>query len=130
MSAKKPAHGAMRQAIDVRIGQRELLVGELVYAKAGPREYSEFAYGKAWLENPEKFEVSPHLALVPGYTSRKAPSRDDSCFPLALADTGRRSPAQPGISPCWQRPVAACAGVRPESLSRQRPGIEDMALGG
>jgi serine/threonine-protein kinase HipA len=87
VSAKKLAPGTIRQAIDVRIGQRELLVGELVYAKAGPREYSEFAYGEAWLENPEKFEVSPDLALVPGYASRKALSKDDSCFPFAFADT-------------------------------------------
>jgi len=87
VSAKKSGPGTIRQAIDVRIGQRELLVGELVYAKAGPREYSEFAYSSAWLENPEKFEVSPDLELVPGYKSRKAPAKDDSCFPFAFADT-------------------------------------------
>jgi serine/threonine-protein kinase HipA len=117
VSARKPAPGTLRQAVDIRIGQRALPVGELVYAKAGPRVYSEFAYSTAWLENPDRFEVSPDLALVPGYTSRKAPSRDDSCFPAAFADT------EPDA---WGRRVINRAHAKARKVDKTLPALTEF----
>jgi serine/threonine-protein kinase HipA len=63
------------------------MLGELSYVKDGAREYSAFAYDKAWLSDPARFEVSPDLPLRVGHVTRRAPSKDDSCFPFALADS-------------------------------------------
>jgi serine/threonine-protein kinase HipA len=73
--------------LDVCLGQAGVPVGKLVYVKDGPREFSQFAYRDEWLANPVAFDVSPDLSRVLGYQLRKAPSKDDSCFFLALADT-------------------------------------------
>jgi serine/threonine-protein kinase HipA len=78
---------ATKQQVTVCIGKAGQIVGQLTYVKEGAREYSAFAYSNAWLSDPARFEVSPGLALVTGHQSRRAPSSDDSCFPLALADT-------------------------------------------
>jgi len=63
------------------------MLGELSYVKDGTREYSAFAYDKVWLSDPARFEVSPDLPLRAGHVTRRAPSKDDSCFPFALADS-------------------------------------------
>ncbi len=73
--------------LDVCIGKAGLPVGELSYVKDGAREYSVFAYGQDWLRHPSRFAVSPDLALAPGHQVRKPPTKDDSRFFLALADT-------------------------------------------
>ncbi len=73
--------------LDVCLGQAGTPVGKLIYVKHGPREFSQFAYREEWLTNPLAFDLSPDLSRVLGYQLRKAPSRDDSCFFLALADT-------------------------------------------
>lgn len=78
---------ANKQQVTVCIGKTGQIVGQLTYVKEGSREYSAFAYDNTWLSDPARFEVSPDLALVTGHQSRRAPSRDDSCFHLALADT-------------------------------------------
>jgi serine/threonine-protein kinase HipA len=73
--------------VGVCIGKSGHLIGELTYVKNGAREYSAFAYENAWLTDPERFEVSSDLPLVEGHMTRRAPSKDDSCFHFALADT-------------------------------------------
>jgi serine/threonine-protein kinase HipA len=76
-----------KQQVDVCIGKSGLLVGRMTYAKAGAREFSSFAYDPSWLAHADRFEVSPDLPLILGHQAHKAPSRDDSCFHAALADT-------------------------------------------
>lgn len=73
--------------LDVCVGQAELAAGKLVYQKDGPREFSQFAYNEEWLRREDFFDISPDLQSVLGYQLRKAPSKDDSHFFLALADT-------------------------------------------
>lgn len=85
---KQPRAGSTAKVeLDVCLGQAGTPVGKLVYLKDGPREFSQFAYREEWLANPIAFDLSPDLSRVRGYQLRKAPSRDDSCFFLALADT-------------------------------------------
>ena len=69
------------------MGRAALQVGELALIRDGRREYSAFAYGRSWLGQVERFEISPDLPLREGYVMRRAPSGEDSPFPLALADT-------------------------------------------
>jgi serine/threonine-protein kinase HipA len=62
-------------------------LGDLTYSKEGRREHSTFAYDTSWLSNKVRFAVSPDLPLVDGNQFRKAPSKDDSIFHFAFADT-------------------------------------------
>lgn len=89
--------------LDVCLGQAGTPVGKLIYVKDGPREFSQFAYREEWLTNPLAFDLSPDLSRVLGYQLRKAPSRDDACFFLALADTAPDS---------WGRRVIARAHAK------------------
>jgi hypothetical protein len=81
----KPATSIQR--VDVCVGKAGVLAGHLGYAKQGQREFSTFAYDTQWLASPSRFEVSPDLPLVAGFQARRAPSKADSIFHLALADT-------------------------------------------
>lgn len=76
-----------RQQASVWVGRAALEVGELSLIRDGRREYSAFAYSRSWLARAERFEISPDLPLREGYFTRRAPSGEDSPFPLALADT-------------------------------------------
>jgi len=78
---------AVKQTVKVALGKAALPVGTLTYSKDGGREFTAFAYDDAWLAAVDRFELSPDLALVEGHQFRKAPSKDDSIFPFALADT-------------------------------------------
>jgi len=86
LNQKKPAFAAS-QSVNVRLGQQALVLGDLIYTKAGPREFSNFAYSDAWLAHPDRFMISPDLELTPGFKPRKALTKHDSCFPFAFADT-------------------------------------------
>lgn len=81
----KPATSIQR--VDVCVGKAGVLAGHLSYAKQGQREFSTFAYDTQWLTSPSRFEVSPDLPLMAGFQARRAPSKADSIFHLALADT-------------------------------------------
>ena len=81
----KPA--TRTQRVEVCVGKAGVLAGQLTYAKQGQREFSTFAYDAQWLVNPSRFEVSADLPLVAGFQARRAPSKADSIFHLALADT-------------------------------------------
>lgn len=73
--------------LEICIGKAELPSGKLTYAKDGQREFTQFAYREEWLAAPGFFDISPDLERTAGYQIRKPPSKDDSPFFLALADT-------------------------------------------
>ncbi len=81
------ARATTRQEASVWIGRAAAEVGELALIRDGRREYSVFAYGRSWLAHADRFEISPDLPLREGHFTRRAPSAEDSPFPLALADT-------------------------------------------
>ena len=76
-----------KEKISVCIGEADQQVGTLIYTKQGARENTSFAYSEGWLNSANRFKVSPELELVTAHQSRKAPSKVDSPFPFALADT-------------------------------------------
>jgi len=77
----------IQQTVQVALGEAALSLGPLTYGKDGKREYSTFAYGESWLSDASRFEISPDLPLIAGHQFRKAPSKEDSIFPFAFADT-------------------------------------------
>lgn len=79
--------GPVRKTLDVFLGQAENPLGRLIFVKDGQREFSQFAYSPAWLSHPRCFDVSPDLSRVMGYQLNKPPTKNDSCFLGALADT-------------------------------------------
>src|SRR5690349_2429451 len=101
-SARKPP-ATNQVELDVFLGASEWAVGKLVYARTGPREFSQFAYREGWLSDARYFDISPDLAKTVGYQVRKAPTKDDSTFFFALADT------EPDA---WGRRVIARAHAR------------------
>ena len=76
-----------RTSLEVCLGRVEQPLGRLIYAKNGPREFSQFTYSEPWLANPLFFDISPDLRRQVGHQLRKPPSKNDSCFFLALADS-------------------------------------------
>ncbi len=95
--------GALRKQVEVVVGKSAQQVGTLLYVKDGAREYSTFSYADSWLADAStRFQVSPELPLDAGYVHRKG-TRDDSCFPFALADTAPDA---------WGRRVIARAHAR------------------
>ena len=78
---------AIRTTLEVCLGKLEKPFGKLIYVKDGPREFSQFAYNEEWLTDPTNIDVSPDLNRQSGYQLRKPPTKNDSCFFLALADT-------------------------------------------
>jgi serine/threonine-protein kinase HipA len=73
--------------LEVYLGQAGSSVGKLTYVKNGPREFSQFSYREEWLNNPTAFDISPDLSRILGHQLHKPPTKNDSCFFLALADT-------------------------------------------
>ncbi len=73
--------------LDVCVGKAGVRSGELVYVKDGAREFSSFGYTDEWLASATRFEISPDLPLHSGRQLRRAPTKDDSRFFLALGDT-------------------------------------------
>lgn len=78
---------SVQKTVKVALGQSAHPLGSLTYSKDGGREYSTFAYEAAWLADANRFEVSPDLPLIFGHQFRKAPSKEDSLFHFAFADT-------------------------------------------
>jgi serine/threonine-protein kinase HipA len=87
--ATKPSfkHAATRTPLDVFLGKAEKPLGRLIFVKDGQREFSQFAYSDEWLADAHFFDVSPDLNRQSGYQLRKPPTKNDTCFFLALADT-------------------------------------------
>ncbi len=105
------------QTLGVCVGKAGLPAGQLTYAKQGQREYSAFAYSAEWLGNPERFEVSPDLPLVAGFQPRRAASKADSIFNLALADTAPDA---------WGRRVIARAHAKQRASHRQLSALNEL----
>jgi serine/threonine-protein kinase HipA len=76
-----------RTQMDVLLGKAEKPLGRLFFVKDGQREFSQFAYSEDWLADAQFFDVSPDLTRQSGYQLRKPPTKNDTCFFLALADT-------------------------------------------
>ncbi|MDR5836739.1 type II toxin-antitoxin system HipA family toxin [Caballeronia sp. LZ034LL] len=78
---------AVRQTVRVVLGDSAIPVGTLTLNKDGARQSTAFAYDHDWLSADNRFEISPDLPLVEGHQFRRAPSREDSIFHFAFADT-------------------------------------------
>ncbi|GAB1392992.1 type II toxin-antitoxin system HipA family toxin [Rhodocyclaceae bacterium] len=79
---------ATKTTLDVRIGSAEFPVGSLTYVADGARSYASFAYKEAWIKSPHRFNISPDLELLASqHQVHKAPTKDDSTFHFAFADT-------------------------------------------
>ena len=87
--ATKPAvkQAPTRTQMDVFLGKVKKPVGRLIFVKDGQREFSQFAYSDDWLADAQFFDISPDLNRQSGYQLRKPPTKNDTCFFLALADT-------------------------------------------
>jgi len=64
--------------LEVVLGTAEHAVGKLVYLRNGPRQFSQFSYFDARLNDSRYFDISPDLVKGSGYQLRKAPTQDDS----------------------------------------------------
>ena len=87
--ATKPAvkQAPTRTQMDVFLGKIKKPVGQLIFVKDGQREFSQFAYSDDWLADTQFFDFSLDLNRQSGYQLRKPPTKNDTCFFLALADT-------------------------------------------
>ena len=114
----KPKPGPnVRQQVDVCVGKAGALVGQLTYVKQGQRESSSFAYDAGWLGSADRFEVSPDLPLILGHQPRRAPSRSDSVFHHALADTAPDA---------WGRRVIARAHAKERQRNPQLGALTEL----
>jgi serine/threonine-protein kinase HipA len=78
---------AVAQTLQVCLGEHAIAVGTLTYSRRGARENTLFVYDDAWLENDNRFEISPELPLTRDRYFHKAATRSDSIFHFAIADT-------------------------------------------
>jgi hypothetical protein len=65
------------QAMQVCLGEQAIAVGTLTYSRQGARENTLFVYDDAWLENDNRFEISPDLPLTRERYFHKAATRSD-----------------------------------------------------
>jgi serine/threonine-protein kinase HipA len=77
----------VERTVRVALGASASPVGQLTYARLGSRESSAFVYDASWLQNGARFAISPDLVLTAERQFRKAPTRSDSVFHFAIADT-------------------------------------------
>lgn len=84
----------MPEAI-VALGARKRVVGTLRFESDGRRQHSQFEYADAWLTAPDRFALSPALALRQGghYSTGKDDRRSalSGCFADAAPDSWGRS---------------------------------------
>ena len=76
-----------RTQLDVFLGKAEKPLGRLIFVRDGQRAFSQFSYSEEWLTDTKFFDISTDLQRQSGYQLRKPPTKNDSCFFLALADT-------------------------------------------
>ncbi|MFC1586089.1 type II toxin-antitoxin system HipA family toxin [Fibrobacterota bacterium] len=72
--------------IEVCLGEGEVAAGTLAFEAKGNRKVAAFSYSDSWLSNPEKFELSPDLPLVPGFQYRSNKALGESAFFDCFAD--------------------------------------------
>jgi serine/threonine-protein kinase HipA len=70
----------------VCLGEDGLQVGTLTFEARGARRVAAFVYADSWLENPERFALSPDLPLVTGYQYRANKDDYQSAFFGCFAD--------------------------------------------
>ena len=72
--------------MSVCLGEDGLQVGTLTFEARGARRVAAFAYADSWLENSERFALSPDLPLVTGYQYRANKDANQSAFFGCFAD--------------------------------------------
>nr|WP_035359590.1 HipA domain-containing protein [Achromobacter insuavis] len=107
----------IRQQVQVCIGKAGLPLGSLVYVQQGRRENCAFAYDETWLANPERFNVSADLQLMPGHQPHKAASPHDSVFHGAIADTAPDA---------WGRRVIARDHAKRRRIDPKLPALAEL----
>ena len=70
----------------VCLGEDGLQAGTLTFEARGARRVAAFTYADSWLENPERFALSPDLPLVTGYQYRANKDANQSAFFGCFAD--------------------------------------------
>ena len=119
--------GSVRRTLDVVLGQSENPVGQLIFVKDGQREFSQFAYHPAWLSHARCFDVSPDLSRVLGYQLFKPPTRNDSCFFAALADTEPDAWGRRVIARAHAKARANDAGLEPLTELDYLAAVDDFS---
>lgn len=76
----------MKRSMSVCLGEDGLQVGTLTFEARGARRVAAFAYADSWLENSERFALSPDLPLVTGYQYRANKDANQSAFFGCFAD--------------------------------------------
>jgi serine/threonine-protein kinase HipA len=71
----------------VALGESRTPVGELRFTHARPRQFSTFAYGAEWIENPRAFAIQPDLLLDAGpFHTSGQPGHMPDALPGVFAD--------------------------------------------
>lgn len=107
----------LKTELDVCLGKVGTPVGRLVFVRNGPRVFTQFAYFEEWLQKRDTFNVSPDLRSTLGYQTRKAASKEDSLFFLALGDT------EPDA---WGRRVIARAHAKRRELDASLGALTEL----
>jgi serine/threonine-protein kinase HipA len=126
-TTSRPAKPAARQVVEVRLGQAPTPVGTLIFVQQGAREVAQFAYDPRWLALETAFAISPDLPLAPGYVSRRSPSRVDSVFFGAMADTEPDSWGQRVIERAHARARKTSPGLGPLTTLDYLCAVDDFS---
>jgi serine/threonine-protein kinase HipA len=78
-----------KRSVGVALGQSAIPLGSLTYAKDGRREHSTFAYDSDVADVMQKpgFRFRPTCLWLPATSFARLPSKEDSIFHFAFADT-------------------------------------------
>lgn len=128
MATKPPfKQASQRTQMDVFLGKAEKPLGRLIFVKDGQREFSQFAYSDDWLADARFFDVSPDLNRQSGYQLRKPPSKNDTCFFLALADTEPDAWGRRVIARAHAKARAKDASLRPLTEADYLACVDDFS---
>ncbi len=128
MATKPPfKQASQRTQMDVFLGKAEKPLGRLIFVKDGQREFSQFAYSDDWLADARFFDVSPDLNRQSGYQLRKPPSKNDTCFFLALADTEPDAWGRRVIARAHAKARAKDASLGPLTEADYLAGVDDFS---
>ena len=122
-----PRPGPVRTQMDVCLGKSHNPIGRLIFVKDGQREFSQFAYSDEWLANNQFFNVSPDLSQQSGYQLRKPPTKNDTCFFLALADTEPDAWGRRVIARAHAKARAKDASLSPLTEADYLAGVDDLS---
>lgn len=115
---RNPKQGSsVKVELEICLGKSDIHTGVLHYSKDGSREFTQFAYKDTWLSDAQFFDISPDLQRTPGYQLRKAPTKEDTLFFLALGDT------EPDT---WGRRVIARAHAKARKKDKNLPALTEL----